>query len=412
MPPRKIVWISAILSLLATGLLLTFAFWPRAHQPRLEFSELTYGSIKDVVPALGSVRALNTVEIGAEVSGKILDVLVHANDKVKAGQVLARIDPAPLEAAADSARARLADSNGAVALAKAQLESTKLAYQRTAFLTEQHLLPLVKLQEEETRRLAAEIALARAIALAQEAKQGFDQAQAAQAKAVIRSPIDGFILEQKINSGQTLNATLNSPTLFVVSSSLKAVEIGAIISEVDVARVRPGMSANISLEAYPKEMFSGKVKQILLNPRVDGRSVGYMAVLSAEDDQERLLPGMTANVEIVNAQASGVLVLPIKALDVFYQNYETPLSEAQTASILARYGDVSASSRYGAMVGNYIKHRLQWVLVERKGKLFVAPVRPGVQDATSFEVIIPRKRVLAREVQLQVGDRVLTEVDA
>lgn len=412
MASRMIVWISSICGLLAVASLSSLAFWPREHKPRLEFTELTYGSIQDVVPAVGNVHSLSTVEIGAEISGKVLDVLVDANAKIKAGQILARIDPAPLKAAVDRARARLADSDGAMALAKAQLEAATLAYERTAFLTEQHLLPEVKLQEEKTQRLAAEISLARASALAREARQSLEQALLDQSKAEIRSPIDGFVLERKVSPGQTLNAALSSPTLFILSSGLKQVEVSAMISEADVARVRRGMRTNISVEAYPKEIFPGNVTQVSLNPKIDGRSVTYVATISVENENERLLPGMTASMEIVNAQAIGVLVLPIRALDVFYEKYQTPLSESQIASMLAQFGDTSPPSRYGAMVGNYIKHNLQWVLVERKGKLFVAPVRPGVQDATSFEVIIPNKRILAREVQLLPGDRVLTRVDA
>ncbi len=408
----KMAWLSTAACLMSVLALSGLAFWPRERQPSLEFAVLNYGEIFDAVPAVGSVRSLNTVEIGAEISGQVIEVLVEANDKVSAGQILARIESAPLAAAVDRARARLADSDGALALARAHLEAAVIIYNRTAFLTEQRLLPAVKLQEEKTQRLAAEISFSRASALAKEARQSLEQARLDQTKAVIRSPIDGFVLERKVDAGQTLNSALSTPSLFVVSSGLRKVQVNAMISEADVARVKPGMEANVRVEAYPNEVFSSQVVRVLRSPHLEGRSVTYIAVISTGDENERLLPGMTANVEIINSQAAGVLVLPRSALDVFYQKYETPLSEAQIASMFERDGEVSLAARYGAMIGNYFKHRLQWVLVERQGKLFVAPVRPGKQDAVSFEVIVPKEHILAREVQLKPGDRVVTRVGA
>lgn len=407
---RTWVWASVIGGLLVSLGAAGYAMWPRDPEPELVFAPLVAGRIFDGVPAVGTVRATKTVEVGSEVSGRLVEVTVEVNDRVKSGQVLARFDPAPLAEAVDLAEARLADALGAAAAADTDVELARARHGRLSAIAKQGFSPEARLEEERANLERAEIARSRAAARRKEAEQNLAQARRELALGVIRSPIDGFVLERKVAAGQVLNAALNAPVLFNIASDLQQVEVDALIAEADVARVAAGMEANVRVDAYPNQKFSGRVVRLGRSARLEGRSVTYPAVIAVNDESERLLPGMTANVEIVNQQADNVLILPIEALHLaYFGERKTALSEEAVEAIEQEFGE-SEAAIHGAEFGRYARHGLQRLIVKRKDGLYVAPVRPGKQDQRFFEVIIPEEKILPREVQLKPGDQVLVRV--
>lgn len=408
---RTWLWAGVIGALLLCLGAAGFIMWPREAKPNLVFAPLVPGRIFDGVPAVGTVRATKTVEVGSEVSGRLLEVLVEVNDRVKAGQVLARFDPAPLAEAVDLAEARLADARGAAALADTDFDMAEARSRRLDAIAKQGFAPEARVEEERGNLERAEIARTRAAARVLEAEQNLAQTRREQALSVIRSPIDGFVLERKVAAGQVLNAAVNAPVLFAIASDLQQVEVDALIAEADVARVAAGMEAIVRVDAYPNQKFSGRVVRLGRSARLEGRSVTYPAVIAVNDESERLLPGMTANVEIVNQVADNVLVLPIETLQTHYTgDYHSPLSDEFIKEIKEEWGGSNAAV-FGAEYGSYAKHRLHRVIVKRKDGLFVAPVRPGKQDRQFFEVIIPEEQILPREVQLRPGDQVLIRIE-
>lgn len=401
------------LILLAGGGAIALALWPHPPKLHLTFAAFLPGRIYDGVPAIGTVHADRTVEVGAEASGRIAEVLVEVNDNVTAGQVLARFEPAPLAAAVARAEAARADAAGALALAQSQLAAAERTLARTGTLRAQGLSPQARLDDDDARRREAAIAVERAQAGLREAEQALAEAKRIQALGVVKSPIDGFVQERRISPGQTVNAAFSTPVLFTIASDIRQVEVEGQVAEADVARIRTGMRALVHVQAYPNVTFEGKVMRLDRSPHIVGRAVTYPAVIAVKDDAARLLPGMTANIELANVEASDVFTLPISALTIYsdYLDYVSPLSAEKINALRAEEPENTVPAIYGTEIGGYFKRDLQRVLVKRGKKVFVAPVRPGVQDQRNFEAIVPEQGVFPNEVKLKPGDQVLVSVE-
>ena len=272
------------------------------------------GRLQVSVEATGTLQPATRVEIGSRVSGQLLRVLADYNDVVKAGQLLAEIDPAPFKARQNEARASVAQARAELLRAEADLVVKEQTVARARELNGRQLNSTAELQGAEG---AFHIARAQ-IAVAQ---AGLERTQAALASASsdveatrITSPIDGLVLARAVEAGQTVAASLQAPRLFVIAKALDALEVVAKVDESDLAIVKKGAVGSVSVDAFPGKIFQAKVSQIRIDPLNENGVVTFPVVLTVDNSEALLLPGMTATVTIQGAPIDDALIVPTAAL--------------------------------------------------------------------------------------------------
>lgn len=288
---------------------------------QIETSAVTTGEVRRIVAASGAVRALVTVEVGSQLSGQLAEVLVDFNDTVEEGQVIARLDPQTYET-----RVREAEASRATALANLTLQRATLTRVRANTRTAQLTFDRTETLSERGNASAAALDNARAALDAALADVAVAQAQIANADAVlaqrdatlegaridlerttIRSPINGIVVDRAVDEGQTVAASLSAPVLFTIAQDLSQVQIDAQVDEADIGQIAESQPVNFTVDAYPDLQLSGVVDQIRLSPTALNNVVTYTVVITATNPGQRLLPGMTANMDIVTGERDGVL---------------------------------------------------------------------------------------------------------
>jgi len=272
------------------------------------------GALRSTVSATGNLEALNAVEVGAEISGKILAVHADFNDQVSAGQLLVQLDPEQHEATVAEAKAKVRLANAGVADARATLTLRRSAARRDRGLAERGLLSAAALEETLALSQRAAAALESAYANASLAKASLESARARLEKSRIVSPIDGRVLSREVEPGQTVNAGMQTPVLFVIAEDLSRMLLSASVDEADVGGVREGQQATFTVDAYPGRRFASRVLSQRNLPRSDQSVVSYETLLSVDNPDLLLKPGMTATVEITTRLRQGVLLVPNTAL--------------------------------------------------------------------------------------------------
>jgi HlyD family secretion protein len=390
---KKIILI-AVVVLVALGAGLRYLASVRGtnKEGTYQFVEVTRGNLEDVVSSTGSLEAAGTVEIGTQVSGTIDRIEVDFNDVVHNGQVLAVLDTALLKIA-------VLDAGAGLARVQAQYEQAQAEYNRSLSLFEKGYLSEGEFLPIRTSAKVSQAAL-------QSAEVAMQRAERNLKYAIIRSPIDGTVIQRSVEPGQTVAASFSTPTLFVIAEDLSRMEIHATVDESDIGRIRKGQSARFMVEAYPDETFYGTVRQIRLQPVTVQNVVNYTVIVDASDKKGVLLPGMTATVDFVIEERKDVLLVPNAALR--FQPTEEMMAELrrsgrervqERSAVLpdsakqlaqqsrARQGGIrgergtSMPSQSGAQ-GDMAR---LWVLDEN-GKLGVIPVRKGATDGSKTEV--------------------------
>jgi len=362
---------------------------------RWETVSVDRGLVRDVVPARGRVRPAREIEIGAEVSGRIIEVNVEFDQRIVAGEVLARIDPEPFQASLARARALLNDAQAAEREAQARLELITLRLERAERLVSEGAGPLSEAEDLALERRAMLASLLRFQARVDLARGDLDQAMIDLDRSVIRSPVDGFVLDRRTEPGQTVNAAFSTPVLFTVAADLEQVVIEARVAETDVARIEPGMEARFLVDAYPREDFRGVAGPLQRAPRVENRFVSYIVEIEAVDEAERLLPGMTASVEFIASEAFNVLRAPREALRPAWtaaaadriippDGYVSPPGADVTLTGAALVGSLAGSAI--AASGNTGRN-VRYLFVVRDDRLHAVEAVIGAEDARYFQIV-------------------------
>jgi HlyD family secretion protein len=306
-------WWFWLLILLGAGLIYYMFFIP-APKTRYVTQAVERGPLAEKVDATGSLEPLDKVTVGAEISGRIDEVLVDFNDSVVTGQVLARINKDDLTARATQARASLASARASLAQAEATAADAKRAFTRLESLRETGFASNAAYDTAKANMEKADAAVQGARAQVMQAEAQLQQAETNLAKTEIKSPIDGVVLDRKVEPGQTVQANFQAPELFVIASDLRRMELQVYIDEADIARVKPGQDASFTVDAYDEKTFPAKVERVRTSPRILANVVAYLATLSVNNAQGLLRPGLTANAEIITARAENVLHVPNAAL--------------------------------------------------------------------------------------------------
>ncbi len=299
-----------------------------ASTSQIETAIVDTGNITRTVATSGSVRPLITVEVGSQVSGQIEEILVDFNSEVTKDQLLAVIDPQSFESRVlqSTADLRVASSNVIVQKAnidraQANLRRARLEYERAEPLSKQGTLSISELDTALAAFDSAKADLTMAEAQHENALAAKDQRQASLESAKIdlertkiRSPIDGVVIERAVDQGQTVAASLSSPILFNIAQDLTEIQIEANVDEADIGNVNEGNEVTFSVDAFPESEFSGQVNQVRLAPNEANNVVTYTVIITAKNPGRKLLPGMTAIVEIVTGKSEGVLRVPNEAV--------------------------------------------------------------------------------------------------
>jgi len=306
-----------------------------------------YGDVTQTVSANGTLNPVVEVNVGSQVSGTVQKLYVDFNSHVRKGQVLLELDPTLLKAQVAQSQANLHNAQAALLLAK---------------VNEQRIVPLQKSGYESQSDLDQAVAN-RKVAEAQVelATAQLQRDQTNLAYSVIRSPVDGVVINRVVDVGQTVAASFQTPTLFMIGENLHNMQIDVTVDEADVGQIRADQPVNFSVDAYPDRKFQGKVTEVRLNPTIVQNVVTYDVVVGVDNRDETLLPGMTAYVNVVVEQRRNVLLVPNAALRV-----RIPGAEGATP------GETAASSGVVYVLAN--------------GALKRVPVKVGASDGQQTEI--------------------------
>ena len=347
---------------------------------RYETAGVERGDLTVTVTATGTLEPVNQVDVGSELSGIVKSVDVDFNDRVKVGQVLARLDTTKLEAqvvqseaALKSAQAKLREAQANEVEMRRKFEHAKELYARQ-FISEEALV-------------TAEAADKRAVATVESAKSQVDQARATLdvdrtnlGKAVIRSPIDGIVLARKVEPGQTVAATLQAPVLFTLAEDLARMELHVDVDEADIGQVQAGQNATFTVDAYPGRDFPSKVTQVRNAAKTVNGVVTYETVLTVDNEGLLLRPGMTGTAKIVVNHLENVTLVPNAAL-----RFTPPAPEvAEKRSFVSRLLPIPPRSRPVEPEAADRRHHRIWTLQD--GKLAPVEIALGPTDGRATQV--------------------------
>jgi HlyD family secretion protein len=319
-------WIIALGLLALSGWLLR----PATEQAQIKYQTqpLSIGKIESTVNSAGSISPVVTVEVGSELSGLISELNVDFNDQVQSGQVIARIDDRSVrsrlkQSEADLAvdQASLLQLKAALSKAKSELALAERENQRKKELRQQKQISESEMDISETDFILARVNVDGAIAAVgagearvQQSQASLEQVRLDLERTFIRSPVDGVIIDRKVDKGQAVSASLSAPTLFSIAQDLGKMQIEAAVDEADIGRIKQAQEVRFTVDAFPERKFVGVVSQVRKSATITSNVVTYKVIISLDNSDLSLLPGMTANVDIVLGQRNDVLRVANSAL--------------------------------------------------------------------------------------------------
>ncbi len=286
------------------------------------------GDIRVAISATGTLSAITTVTVGSQISGQVTDVLVDFNSPVKKGEVLARIDPSTYQAQLEQGNAQIANAQAQLRQAQATLRNATLDFQRKQELAGQKLIARSDLDLSRAALDQANAQVNAAQAQIRQQTASLKNTQVNIDRAVIRSPVDGVVLTRKIEPGQTVAASLQAPELFTIAEDLSKMKIELAVDESDIGQVKPGQTVSFTADAFPDRQFKGVVDQVRLAATTTNNVVTYPVVVTVDNGDGTLLPGLTVNAEIEVSKRPGVLKVGNAALR-FKPAEGSPLAELQ-----------------------------------------------------------------------------------
>ncbi len=299
MKAKKIKTFGTVGVLLLLGVVLAALMTNNKHV-ELNTTTVSTGTLDITVLATGYVQPVEEVEVGTQVSGVIEKIYVDYNSQVKKGQLLAELDKLTLQEKLNQANAQLTSAQSDYNYAKQNYDRVKKLHDAKAATDVSY--------EDAVNRLA------QAKTTVDNAKANLNQAQVNLSYASIYSPIDGVVLERAVNTGQTVAASFNTPTLFRIAEDLTKMQVEVDVDEADIGQVRVGQKVNFTVDAYPNDVFEGTVSQIRIQPTVTSNVVTYTVIVDAPNPEEKLFPGMTASITIEVQAEDGILV-PVEAVN-------------------------------------------------------------------------------------------------
>lgn len=340
------------------------------ERPQITAAVVSRGSIVSTILASGTLEAVSAVEVGSQVSGSVQALHADFNGIVRKGQVIARLEPSLYESAVEQARANLVKAEADLERLQVAVADAVTKRDRTKALWERQLISANDMDAADVTVRSNQAQVRSAQAQVTQAAANLRQAEVNLAKTVIVSPIDGIVVARNVDVGQTVAASLQAPTLFVIAADLSNMRVKANIDEADVGRIAAGQRVTFTVDAYAGDTFSGTVEQVRLNPTVEQNVVTYAAIISADNAGLKLRPGMTANATVEVARRDDVLTIPSSALRL------RPAADA-----LALLGVDAAATPAPAASGS------STIWIAEGDSIRAVSVRTGISDATTTEIL-------------------------
>ena len=394
----KILILLVILGAIAYGVkMFFFSEKASAAAGPLVSTKVVQTTISTTISATGTLEPVDQVEVGTQVSGDIAKINVDFNSKVKKGQIIAELDKSKL-------KATLTQAEIAFRSAETDYKYKESTYNRVKKLSESHSASAVELETAEYNMNSAKLSVERS-------QNEVNQARLNLSYATIKSPIDGVVLKRAVEVGQTVAASMSTPTLFVIAKDLSQMKVMAAVDEADIGQVKQGQRVTFTVDAFQNDTFNGTVQEVRLNPTTTSNVVTYTVVITAENPDQKLLPGMTATCTIVTQEITDAIAIPVKALK-FTPADGTPMAEPPKGmrpphpeSGDSTSGDFTAGNfpKGDFKKGNFpppgsfpksFKKRpdgkkpsgnLVWVNMD--GKAAPRPVKTGISDGVNIQIL-------------------------
>ena len=312
-PSRPVIIALGVIALVIAAL----AAWqmrPKEPKDPYRTAAVERGAITRTVSASGTLQALVTVDIGSQISGQIREVMVDFNDPVRQGQVLATLDPQTYQSRVAQSRADVAAGVASLRQAEAQAASARADYSRKKTLADKGIYAPSVLDTAVAANQTAQAGVSAARARITQSQAALRSQQVDLGRTTIISPIDGIVIDRKVEPGNTVAASLQAPVLFTLAKDLSQVEVKISVDEADVGQVREGQRVKFTVDAFPDENFEGVVTQVRKQPTTEQNVVAYTVIAQADNPRGQLLPGMTANADVVIESRPNVLKVPAAAL--------------------------------------------------------------------------------------------------
>ncbi len=361
---RYIISLAAILFLGAVGI-----NHYNANKVVYHTKELRKCTITEIVEASGTINPVNIVSVGSTVSGLMKEIYVDYNSEVKKGQLLAQIDPANFQASVDQNRAQINNAEANLARLNAEMIMAEKTYTRYKNLYAKNFVARSELDQAESDYLAKKASIGAQQASIRQARATYNTAMTNLGYTRIIAPVDGTIISRDIDVGQPVAASFQAPELFRIAQDLTKMQIEVNVSEADIGQVDEGQDVEYNLDGYPDTTFHGKVTQVRLDSTTTSNVVTYTVIVSVNNDDLKLKPGMTANVSIITKRSEDVMCAP---------------------GIAMKFTPETSGQKY--------KNKGIWIL--KKGRPERIDIQEGSSDDSNVEIISDK---------LKLGDKVIVD---
>lgn len=353
----------------------------KADEPTYRTEPVTRGAIRQIVTATGAVNAVTNVLVGTQISGTIKELYVDFNSRVRKGQVIALIDPSTFEMQVRQAQANLAIAQANLDKAGVAQADAKRTVDRNKELFAKNLIPRSDLDASETAHDSARAQTGAAKAQTEQATAALDLARQNLSYTRIVSPVDGIVISRNVDVGQTVAASFQTPTLFSIAQDLTKMQIDTNVAESDIGQVKVGQQVEFTVDAYPDVMFKGKVWQLRKAPITVQNVVTYDVVIQVQNNDLRLMPGMTTNASIVIQVKDNVLRVTNAALRFRFADRQSGSGNGNgNASRTAEKDAPRDGKPKGERKGPSV-----WTLENGKPKRIV--ITPGISDGVYTEIV-------------------------
>ena len=396
----KIIIVIAVLAGVALGIKSYFFNDESANQAgALISTKVVTDTIKTTISATGTLEPVDQVEVGTQVSGDIAKINADFNSKVKKGQVIAELDKSKLQSTLKQALISYKSAEN-------DLKFKQSTYDRVKKLAESKSASAVELEQAEYNLNAAKLSV-------EQRQNEVSQARLNLSYATIKSPIDGVVLKRAVDVGQTVAASMSTPTLFIIAKDLVQMKVMAAVDEADIGQVKAGQRVTFTVDAFQNDIFNGTVQEVRLNPTTTSNVVTYTVVITAENPEQKLLPGMTATCTIVTQEITDAVIIPVKALK-FKPAEGTPMMDPKDMPRPERPKTAEAGDNFpppppgmgpGSAPGTGAKKKSKkrklegdHVWININGKAAPRRVKIGLSDGVNVQIL----------KGLSVGDSVVT----
>jgi len=400
---KKFIIVGAIL-IVVTGIVLGLTvFKPNKNNlTKYKTEALDKGNIEALVVTTGALNPVIIVDVGSQVSGKIEKLYVDFNSKVRKGQVVAELEQTQFLTRVKQNEANYLNAKASLEKSRISCENLKRKLTRALDLFEKNLVSFEDKETAETQYLSAQADIKSAEARLEQAKSQLETSNVDLTYTIIKSPIDGVVINRNINEGQTVAASFQAPVLFQIANDLSKMQVECSVDEADIGKIKEGQKVRFTVDAFPDENFTGEIKQVRYSPEIVQNVVTYTTIVEVNNPEMKLRPGMTATVSIVAGEAKNALRVPNAAL-----RFTPPLSPEEWSELMAsmRQGmsrggadshrpegsrpgqKASGMGGFGMMQGARMKQFGRVWFEDENGKLKLAFIRTGVTDNSYTEIV-------------------------